>query len=297
MKNIKIITFILAIFMLNTSCENDGGTSVIPLDNGALPDFNLVAGSDDFIKIGGFNNLSLKFTVGIGEGEPTSFDLKAFWLTAAGDLYGPGTFDTNVTSFPKEYAITSTDIFNAFSELNSVADVSVGDRIMFFTSFKLADGTVLDVLNSNGEPNYYAADFSQITDYTIKFEYFVICPPQPGNYRVVMHDSFGDGWQTDDPNGGSGIIVTVDGVDQEVGMCSPYIPSTFECTPSADGFEADEDAIITIPEGALKATWNFPGDAYGEIGFEIYGPGDELLLESGFGEAGAGVLPVTLCAQ
>jgi hypothetical protein len=294
MKKIHFLTVFLAVFLLNISCENDGGDSVIKFQNGAMPDFKLVAGTDDFIKIGGFNNLSLEFTVGIGTGNPTSFDLKAFWQTASGDLYGPVTLDAGVTSFPKQYTLTSTDIFGAFSELNSVDDVTVGDKIMFYTSFKFADGTVLEILDSNAKPNYYAADFSQIPDYTIKFEYFVICPPQPGIYRVVMHDSYGDGWQTNDGNGGNGITVTVDGVDQEVGMCNPYVESPYECTPN-DGFEAE--TTVTIPDGALKATWNFPGDAYGEIGFEIYGPGNELLLESGIGEAGAGILGVTLCAQ
>jgi hypothetical protein len=298
MKNIKILTFVLALIMLSTSCENDGGTSFIPLDNGALPDFVLAEGSDDFIKIGGFDNLSMEFTVGIGFGEPVSYDLKAFWVTVDGDIYGPVTIDANVTSFPKDYAITSTDIYNAFTEINSIDDVSVGDKIQFFTSFKFADGTVLETFLNDATPNYYAPDINQITLFTPTISYFVICPPQPGEYRVVMHDSYGDGWQTNGGLGGNGITIDVDGVIQEVGMCTPYEANPYDnCTPSADGFDADEDAIVTIPEGAIKATWTFPGDAYGEISFEIYGPGGELLLESGVGEAGAGVLGVTLCAQ
>ena len=33
--------------------------------------------------------------------------------------------------------------------------------------------------------------------------------PQMGTYVVEMHGPYGDGWQTDDSNGGSGMTVTL----------------------------------------------------------------------------------------
>lgn len=233
MKKIHILTFILALFLLNTSCENDGGSSVIKLRNGALPDFNLVAGSDDFIDLTGFDNLSLKFTVGVGTGEPTSFDLKAFWQTAGGDLYGPVTLDANVTSFPKEYSISNTDILSAFSELNSSEDINVGDKLMLYTSFKFADGSVIEILDSNAKPNYYAADFSQIQDYKIEFNYVVSCPSNlGGTYEVISNGENTDGqpFFTDlaytitlTDNGGGNYTIS-DGVAgaYQFWYCSPY---------------------------------------------------------------------------
>tara|TARA_R110002033_G_scaffold17025_5_gene46821 strand:+ start:5281 stop:6159 length:879 start_codon:yes stop_codon:yes gene_type:complete len=194
MKNIKILTLLLAVFLLNTSCEKDGGTSVIPLENGAMPSFSLVAGSDDFIDLTGFNTLSLKFNLGIGVGSPTSMDLKAFWTTVDGDLYGPATLETNITAFPSEYTLSGADILNAFTELTSDADLNVGDKLTLYTSVTLADGTTLDLLNDKAEPNYYAADFNQYAGLKILQVYAVSCPSNlGGTYDVVSNGDNTDG--------------------------------------------------------------------------------------------------------
>lgn len=105
--------------------------------------------------------------------------------------------------------------------------------------------------------------------------------PEPGDYLVDMHDSFGDGWQTTTSSGGPGIQVTLDdGTVLEVTLAS--------------GFEGE--GTITIPNGTISASWFFPGDFYGEISFEIYSPSDELLFESGGpGELGAGVFDPIGC--
>jgi len=118
--------------------------------------------------------------------------------------------------------------------------------------------------------------------------------PDAGDYRVVMHDSFDDGWQTNDANGGDGLQVTLfDGTVLEVGMCNPYVASAFDCAP---GDFSDAEDVITIPVGTLSAEWYFPGDRYGEISFEIYSPTDELLFASGApGETGEGSVQVIDC--
>ncbi|MGE5942995.1 MAG: hypothetical protein ACM31G_01525 [Flavobacteriales bacterium] len=297
MKKIHIIIVILALFMLNTSCENDGGTSVIPLENGALSNLTRTDGSLEFIVNTTFTSVDLEFNIELVYGDPVSYDLMALYKTIDGDFYGPVVIDANVTNFTKDYVISGSQVIDAFDEISSSSDLTAGDNIFFYPSFTMKNGTTLATLNSEGETNYYAADFNQIGGYSYFVAYPVVCGPKPGEYRIVMHDSYGDGWQTDDGNGGSGITVILDGDVQEVGMCSPYQASAFECTPTADGFEADEDAIITIPEGTEIAQWIFPGDAYGEISFEIYGPDNQLLLASGVGEADAGPLTVVLCAD
>ncbi len=181
MKNIYILlVFVMTTLLLNTSCESDGGDSIIETTNGALPDFNLVPGSPDFINLTGFDDLNLQFTVGVGVGTPVSFDLKAFYLTADGDLYGPVTLDAGVTTFPKEYSISGSEILAAFPELNGTDGVSVGDVLKLFTSFTFADGTEFDILNENAEFNYYAPDFDAYPNFTVKLEYAVSCPSTLG---------------------------------------------------------------------------------------------------------------------
>lgn len=121
----------------------------------------------------------------------------------------------------------------------------------------------------------------------------VVCNPKPGIYRVVMHDSYGDGWQTTNGDGGSGITVNIDGKIVEIGMCNPYIASSFACV-TGNGYEAE--ATVTLPVGTISAIWNFPGDYWGEISFEIYAPGGTKVFASGAsGELKKGQIPIVVC--
>ena len=294
MKNIQFLILVFSIFMLHTSCENDGGTSAIPLQNGALSNFTLADSSADLIINTTFATLDLEFNVSLIYGEPKTFDLKAMIKTFAGPVYGPVTIDANVSSLTKDYVITGAEIISAFPEIDSPTDLMAGDNLIFYTAYTFDDGRVIETLNAKGDPNYFAADFSQIGNNNYFLAYPVSCAPQPGVYRIDMHDSFDDGWQTDDPNGGSGIKLILDGVvAAEFGLCSPYIPTTYDCTDET----ANGSTTVTIPEGTEIAVWQFPGDQYAEIAFEIYGPDNSLLLASGFGEAAAGPLTVVLCAE
>lgn len=164
-----------------------------------------------------------------------------------------------------------------------------GDLFVFELRLELTDGRIFGASSAAGiiTGGYFSSPF--------KYNAILLCSPAPGDYKVVMYDSYGDGWQTNGGNGGNGIQVTIDGTVVEVGMCSPYEASPYECTPN-DGY-GPVTAIVSIPVGTETATWNFPGDQYGEIAFEIFGPNDELLLSVGYGEGSPGLLPVTLCAQ
>ena len=97
------------------------------------------------------------------------------------------------------------------------------------------------------------ADGSAPTVHTVN----LLCggEPLPGDYVVDMHDSFGDGWQTDDANGGSGMTATLTDVNGdetvvEFGMCSPYAAAdgTFLRGPDCQGPASTSffDATATI---------------------------------------------------
>ena len=62
MKKFKFLTMALAIFIL--SCENDGGTSNIPLNDGASPKLIKSASTDVFfnlIRLNNGENVSIDF--------------------------------------------------------------------------------------------------------------------------------------------------------------------------------------------------------------------------------------------
>ena len=131
--------------------------------------------------------------------------------------------------------------------------------------------------------------------------------PESGTYTVDMHDTYGDGWQTDNGNGGSGMTVSLTDVDGNVsviefGMCSPWGDGagTFlgggDCQGPASLSFYDATALIQIPPETVDAVWNFPGDWWGEISFEIYAPNGNLLYASGGpGDQEAGELSISYC--
>tara|TARA_R110002050_G_scaffold300769_1_gene472381 strand:+ start:7016 stop:7933 length:918 start_codon:yes stop_codon:yes gene_type:complete len=201
MKNIKILTFILAIFMLNTSCDNDGGTSFIPLETGAMSNFTLGESSPAFIDLATFNSLSLQFNVNAAYGTPTSTDLKAFWTTVDGNLYGPITIDTDITDLPKDFTVTGADLLSSFTELSSTADINVGDKLTLFTSFTFADGRTLDLLNEEAKPNYYAPDFDSFPDLKVLLSFTVSCNSDLGGTHSYVSSNLQAGYGYGCPTG------------------------------------------------------------------------------------------------
>lgn len=207
-----------------------------------------------------------------------------------------------ITSFPATLTITSQQLADAIGiEVN---DFSLGSLFSFVGIATTNDGRVFNgerpefdantgaVGVGNTEANLELASYKNAMTFSI----LIACPPSPaGIYRIDMHDTFADGWQTDNPDGGSGIQITVDDEIIEFGMCSPYTGSNTGsfldesrglCTPG-DGIDAT--TTIEIPAGAELVLWEFPGDQYGEISFEIYDPNGVLIGEYGT-DTPAGVL-------
>lgn len=208
-------------------------------------------------------------------------------LPLSQDLTVNLTVDPSSTATPNMYTLASTSItIPAGSVSGSTTVTSVSANMPVGEPVNL----VLNV--SAGENNATAG-----TQLNYEFIRPAPCLPIPGVYTIQMSDSYGDGWQTDDGNGGSGITVEVDGVIiAEVGMCTPYQASDFPCsgTPATSGFTS-ATATVEIPEGSLSAIWTFPGDWWGEIGFTILDPNGNEAFKVGTGEGVAGVIAVNAC--
>jgi len=198
-----------------------------------------------------------------------------------------------------------TDIIVTLGEASTAVGVpnyGVGDNYKMRLELVLTDGRSFSSSSTSGslQGSYFSSPFSWGVP--------ILCQPVDGDYLIDMQDSFGDGWQTDAGNGGSGlkaVLTLADGSEliEEVGMCSPYgsdnIGSSMDpamgiCTGPASTSFYGATATITIPAGTQLAVWQWPGDRYGEISFQIYGPAGNLLLDSGQGP-GAGQLDVLNC--
>jgi len=178
-------------------------------------------------------------------------------------------------------------------------DHAPGDLFIYELRLNLTDGRVFGAAEAGSSVT------GGFFDAPHRYNALILCSPEPGDYQVDMHDSYGDGWQTTTGAGGEGIQVTVDGTVIEVGMCSPYGGSNVGTFLDANGGTActqnngsDATAFVTIPVGAQEATWFFPGDTYGEIFFEVYAPNGDLAFASGGpGDTAGGLLPIAVCAS
>ena len=169
---------------------------------------------------------------------------------------------------------------------------SPGDVFVVGLEVVLTDGRSFDWTSAAGiiTGGFFSSPF--------KYNALLTCSPMPGDYTVFMIDSYGDGWQTTSGgDGGQGLEINMDGVITSVAMCSMWGTYDFTCTvPNAAYTEAT--AVVTIPAGTESALWTFPGDYYGEIGFEITGPNGQVAYSALTpGSATVGLLPVAICAQ
>lgn len=204
------------------------------------------------------------------------------------------TFATGEFGLPRfSYSLTLSEMLAIVPISDSVINGSDEFNIRF--ELVLTDGRRFSVDDNNG--NITGSFFNSPFLYTAT----VTCPPKAptsGVWTVEMQDSLGDGWQTDDANGGAGITVTLDdGTVLEVGLCSPYgaAAGTFlggdDCTPN-DG--STGTGTITIPDGTETADWFFPGDTWGEISFQIITPNGNLAGEVVSGTS-AGPIAIDFC--
>ncbi|AWA28716.1 hypothetical protein HYN48_00665 [Flavobacterium magnum] len=198
MKKIKLILTLLAVTLLVPSCENDGGDSVIETQKGTVPDIQKVADSEqsiNFIRINDGGDVNLNFSVGLGLGQEEfqSLDVVLFYLKGDGTV-NRFVLDSGVTSLPKTYSLKLADIFAAFPDVNSVADITTQDQLLVSTDITLKDGTVIKMTNDDGTANY-GQNIANSAYYSVIQTYDVSCPIDDasnfsGNYKVVS-----DAWQ------------------------------------------------------------------------------------------------------
>lgn len=311
MKNIiKIFVSLLIVFSLNSCVESDNAIDeVFQFETGAVlrtisVNNNTLNSSDDSSawsvtveeqdeQDGGlFKSVGVYVSMrDLTSGNGTTVAADAFIKTIDASA-----FTTGPSGLPR--ATISATFGEATAALGiSSSQYAPGDLYVFELRLELTDGRIYGASSAAGiiTGGFFSSPF--------KYNALLLCSPQPGDYRVEMHDSYGDGWQTNNGNGGSGIAVTIDGTVVQVGMCSPYggqpagsfLIQGNGCTGPASTSFYDATGYVTIPVGTLVATWSFPGDTYGEISFEVYGPANELLLAVGLGEGTPGLLPITLC--
>ncbi|MGO4918286.1 hypothetical protein [Maribacter spongiicola] len=198
-------------------------------------------------------------------------------------------FTTNADGLPGTTVTLTLGELAAASGLTP-SDYTGGDSFTIRYVLNLTDGRAFTSTNLNSTVSggsYFRSPFT----YTIP----LVCPPIPptaGTWTIEMEDAYGDGWQTAG-NGGPGITITLnDGTVFEVGMCSPYEASPYDCTPGT----AAATATIDIPVGTTTADWVFPGDTYGEISFKILTPNGNLAADSGLNPP-AGAIAIDFCVD
>jgi hypothetical protein len=254
MKTLKIIALTLILAICSTSCKDDGGTSVVPLDEGAVPNMAKSATSDSFIDLVKVNNgepVSITFSASVAQGNPASTDIIGIYRTLAGPVYSATLF-TDVT-LPQDFTLSVDDIVAAFDELNTTADIAVGDVLSLTTRFTMADGTVLNILNEDGTNNT-GTNIQTTVLFTTIINYPVSCPSNLGGvYNVISNGDNTDGQPpainvpyvvTITDNGGGSYTIS-DGVAgvYQFWYCAPY------------GYCFDTNGTFTDVCGTLTGSW------------------------------------------
>lgn len=269
MKNIKIL-FLLAITVSFNACvvEDDENPFYPPGEYGVYPAYT--ENDIEFEVTDDPANSTVAFSIAAGESggaKATSGEL--FISYANGDFVKLA----DISSFPSSNTVSLVDVGSALN-IDPADLKAAGGPVDFKTSFNTEQGETMT------STSYLST--------------LILCTtPVPGDYTIVMVDTYGDGWQTTDGDAGDGITITLDtGVVIEVGMCSPYAASAFTCSPGV----TDATATVTIPIGTLSAEWYFPGDWYGEIEFTILSPAGNFIAFYGTGTE-AGILRLNLCGE
>ncbi|MHA7832534.1 MAG: hypothetical protein ACX93O_15670 [Flagellimonas sp.] len=186
----------------------------------------------------------------------------------------PSSFENGPFGFPRfSYEIALPELVAALPISN--ADVDGSDQFTVRFELVLTDGRRYSFDDNTG--TLTGSFFSSPFLYTAT----VVCPPKAptaGTWTVEMQDAFGDGWQpTTSDGGGPGLIVTLsDGTVYEIGLCTPYEDPGYDCT---DGTSSGT-ATFEVPDGLTEAAvFDFQGDFWGEISFQIITPNGNTVAD------------------
>jgi len=192
MKNLKIILITIVVTCLNFSCEDNGGTSIIPLNDGAVPNMVKSTTTDSFfdlVKVLSGENVTVSFRAEVAQGNPASVDVVGIYRSSLGPVYATTLF-SNVT-LPQDYDISINDIVVAFDEINSSDDILLGDILTITLRFTMADGTVLNIINDDGNNNVGTNIQTNVDLFTYAINYPVSCPSDIGGTYLVSSTGIG----------------------------------------------------------------------------------------------------------
>jgi hypothetical protein len=300
MKSKYIISSVLTVFVLFLagSCEDED--KLVPVDYDEL---NVSGGAFA-------TEISFEGSPNVNKLDPSSSSFSKTYqmITPKGgdditkiDLYTRFT-GMNVTADEVLFASVDSGAFSGGGDYPEVTFTVDGVELLSklgLTEDQLEGGDVFNFRLALTTPDGVFTDVSanfdnQSADHTYAGTVICVPPTVPaGDWIVEMGDSYGDGWQTSNGNGGPGITVTLStGEVFEVGLCSPYEASSYACT---DEFSSGT-ATITIPDGVESAEWVFPGDFFGEITVDIYAPSGNLVASYPLGSP-AGPIALNLCNE
>jgi hypothetical protein len=193
MKKIKIILSTLAVFLLTLSCTNDGGSSNFNVLEGAAPNLKKISTTDQGLNLAALQKgeeIDIGLTLDIGSGEISSMDLIGYYTKNG--VVSKGTLKTGITTFPSDVHINKSDLFNAFTVLNTASDVDILDQLIISAELTLKNGTILKMYSDTGKP-LFGGDISNSSLFKVSQTYIVSCPLADaslfnGDYKVVVDD-------------------------------------------------------------------------------------------------------------
>ncbi len=177
---------------------------------------------------------------------------------------------SSFSTSPKDLPMTTVSVIfaDALSTLNlQSGQYFGGDIFKFRLELVLTDGRTFSEESTSGtlQQSFFSSPFAYYAS--------IVCPPVAGDYQVVLHDSYGDGWQ------GSKIIFTVDGVSTELALPNYW---DVQVGSVGDPQYVQQSFTVTIPAGFQSVSWVWEsGDFPSEATFEVYGPNSGTIIYQG----------------
>ncbi len=285
MKKIITISFAIVLALTITKCKKPDNVIYDVLDTTNSMQGAILRTIDRVNTAFDFSDLSSTFEVIVEEQDPEYGDLldKVNIYVSFIDNFDDGndyskdeilyesvpksSFTKSENDLPLlDYLTTFQDVLNAFNL--QTGEYNPGDSFKFRFEIVLTDGRKFSAENSGStvQQSFFRSPFVYYAD--------IVCPPVSGDYTVVLHDSYGDGWQ------GSKIIVKIDGND----AYELSLPNYWEVGTGnvGDPEYVQQSFTVTVPSNFQTLNWIWvSGSWVQEATFEIYGPNSGNIIYQG----------------
>ncbi|WP_417785539.1 hypothetical protein [Tenacibaculum sp.] len=264
MNTLKKISLLLVLVSFTFfSCEDDGGTSKIDLIEGVIPNLSKSLEADqiiDFQKLTNNEPISLKFNIDIHSGNPQSSDVVALYKKRSDGSIFYALLEENA-DLPKEYSMTPQSIVDLFSELNSVNDIELGDVVTLTARFTLNDGTLLNIINEEGDFVVGTNIQNNTSLYTISLNYPVSCVSDlAGTYSVLSSGTSTDGGASPNPISNHPYEVVITDTGGGTYTISDGAAGIYIQWYSQYGYTFETEGKFTDVCGTLNGSW---GESFG----------------------------------